>query len=238
MTDLRINAFDTNAPIGNVTQHPVSDSLLSIGFVVASPSSGLVKAILPNLGLYSDIRIEDLNPIFSDPAVIIAENPKEPLDMDREELKAHLEAQDSRVDLRLMSFEQTIKDAMGEIRLNSAESMGELKAMHVELGHLKNIKGSIWGAAGATIVGVGGILAAILSYGNSSYDTARDNTTVIAEAKAQIVNSGQKVEDSLKAMAAQLEDAKRQTAETQRLLEQVKVQQSSKSSSETVQKKR
>ena len=100
--------------------------------------------------------------------------------------------------------------------------------MHVELGHLKNIKGSIWGAAGATIIGVGGILAAILSYGNSNYDTARENTTVIAEAKAQIVKSSQKVDDSLKAMSSQLEEAKRQTAETQKLLEQVKAHQTNK----------
>lgn len=211
-------------------QNSVSDALFVTGVVIASPSTGTVKAVIPGLGLYSDIKFEDLNPILPTTALRLNAVATEEIDMDREELKAHLEAQDLRVDARLKSFEQTVKDAMGEIRLNSAESMGELKAMHVELGHLKNIKGSIWGAAGATIIGVGGILAAILSYGNSNYDTARENSTVIAEAKAQIVTSGQKVEESIRAMSAQLEEAKRQSAETQRLLEQVKNQQRSPSS--------
>lgn len=116
------------------------------------------------------------------------------IDMDREELKAHLEAQDARVDVRLKSFEQTVKDAMGEIRLNSVESRGELKAMHVELSHLKNIKGTVLAAAGATIIGVGSILAAMLSFGVASFDTGRETSQLVEEAKRQSVETRQLLE--------------------------------------------
>jgi hypothetical protein len=122
------------------------------------------------------------------------------IDMDREELKAHLEAQDARIDVRLKSFEQTVKDAMAQIRLDSAEAKGEMKAMHVELGHMKNIKGAVWGAAGATIIGVGSILAAMLSFGVSSFDTGRETSQLV-------------------------ESAKQQTQATQKLLEQIQQQQ-------------
>lgn len=122
------------------------------------------------------------------------------IDMDREELKAHLEAQDARIDVRLKSFEQTVKDAMAQIRLDSAEAKGEMKAMHVELGHMKNIKGAVWGAAGATIIGVGSILAAMLSFGVASFDTGRETSQLV-------------------------ESAKQQTQATQRLLEQIQQQQ-------------
>jgi prefoldin subunit 5 len=122
------------------------------------------------------------------------------IDMDREELKAHLEAQDARIDVRLQSFEQTVKDAMAQIRLDSAEAKGEMKAMHVELGHMKNIKGAVWGAAGATIIGVGSILAAMLSFGVASFDTGRETSQLV-------------------------ESAKQQTQATQKLLEQIQQQQ-------------
>lgn len=169
----------------------------------------------------------DAAPLF--PSIISSVNQSESttseIDMDREELRAHLENQDLKVDARLKSFEQTVKDAMAEIRLDSANVRGEIKAMHVELGHLKNIKGSIWGAAGATIIGVGGILTAMLSYGVANYDTARENTDLVAQAKAQVVASQNKVDKTLEAMNKQLEEAKKQSAESQKLLEEIRAHQ-------------
>lgn len=211
MSDLRINAFDTNAPIGNVTQHPVNDNLLSIGFVVASPSSGLVKAILPDLGLYSDIRIEDLSPIFSEPTVIVAENPPEPLDMDREELKAHLEAQDLRVDARLKSFEQTVKDAMGEIRLEMSNLGGDLKAVERDLGHLKDLKSSMRNTSL-------GIVSAIIGSAIAIYFGIQSSNSSLVSSTISGFGVGK---DMATAQAAMTQ----QTKDTQEILRQVQEQQ-------------
>lgn len=81
---------------------------------------------------------------------------------------------------------------------------GELKVMHAELSGLKNVKGSIWGAAGATIIGVVGVVAAMLSYGVANYDTGRETSQLV-------------------------EAAKQQTEETRQLLKEIQAQQKSQS---------
>lgn len=110
-------------------------------------------------------------------------------DLNRDELKAHLENQNLKVDARLQSFEQIVKDGVGGVRYEMAEMRGELKVMHSELGSLKNIKGSIWGAAGATILGVGGIMAAMLSYGVANFDSGRETSQLIEVAKQQTLEN-------------------------------------------------
>ncbi|MFV1944219.1 hypothetical protein VPH49_25880 [Pseudomonas luteola] len=106
-------------------------------------------------------------------------------DITREELDAKLATVEARVDARLASFESTIRETMGAIRQDSAEIRGEIKALHSELGNLKNIKQSIWGAAGSTFIAVVGVVGAMLAYGVSSYDSGRDTSELIAEAKQQ-----------------------------------------------------
>lgn len=110
-------------------------------------------------------------------------------DLNRDELKAHLENQNLKVDARLQSFEQTVKDAVGGVRHEMAEMRGELKVMHSEIGSLKNIKVSIWGAAGATILGVGGIMVAMLSYGVANFDSGRETSQLIEAAKQQTLDN-------------------------------------------------
>ena len=129
-------------------------------------------------------------------------------DITREELDAKLDATNSKVEARLSSFESMIRETLAAVRQDSAEMRGELKVMHSELGGLKNIKGSIWGAAGATIIGVGGILAAMLSYGVANYDTGRETSQLV-------------------------EAAKLQTQDTRKLLEQIQAQQKSLATPET-----
>ena len=143
-------------------------------------------------------------------------------EISREELDAKLEATNAKVDARLASFENTVRETLAAIRQDSSEVRGEMKAIHVELGYLRNIKGSIWGAAGATVIGIGSVVAAMLSFGVASYDTARENTVLVGESKAQILESQKKVSDALNAMAAQLTESKSQSEETRRVLEQVK----------------
>lgn len=143
-------------------------------------------------------------------------------DITREELNARLEAADAKVDARLASFESTVRETLAAIRQDSAEVRGELKAMHVELSSLKNIKGSIWAAAGATILGLSGIVATMLSFGVASYDTARENTVLVSESKEKIVESQKKVDEALASMSSQLAESRRQAEETRKLLEQIK----------------
>lgn len=115
-------------------------------------------------------------------------------DISREELDAKLEATNARVDARLASFESTVRETLSAIRQDSADMRGELKAIHVELGHLRNIKGSIWGAAGATIVAVIGITGAMLAYGVASFDSGRETSALIQEAKQQTSETRQLLE--------------------------------------------
>lgn len=144
-------------------------------------------------------------------------------ELSREELDAKLDATNARVDARLAAFENTVRETLAAIRQDSSEMRGELKAIHVDLSYLKNIKGSIWGAAGATVIGVGGILVAMLSFGVASYDTARENTVLVSESRAQIVESQQKVSEALTTMNTQLAESRKQADETRQLLELLKV---------------
>lgn len=123
-------------------------------------------------------------------------------DITREELDAKLDATNARLEARLSAFEGVIRDTLASVRQDSAEARGELRVIHSELGGLKNIKGMIWGAAGATIIGVGGILAAMLSFGVANYDSGRETSQLV-------------------------EAAKQQTLETKKLLEQMQTQQKS-----------
>ena len=143
-------------------------------------------------------------------------------EISREELDAKLDATNAKVDARLASFENTVRETLAAIRQDSSEVRGEVKAIHVELGYLRNIKGSIWGAAGATVIGIGSVVATMLSFGVASYDTARENTVLVSESKAQILDSQQKVNQALAAIASQLAESKKQSEETQKVLEQVK----------------
>ena len=69
-------------------------------------------------------------------------------EISRPELDAKLDAMNARVEARLAAFENTVRDAMAGVRQDSAEVRGELKAIHVELAHTKNLKSNVWAAAG------------------------------------------------------------------------------------------
>lgn len=115
-------------------------------------------------------------------------------DITREELDAKLDATNARLEARLSSFESAMRETLAAVRQDSAEMRGELKVMHSELSGLKNIKGSIWGAAGATVIGVGGILAAMLSFGVANYDAGRETSQLVQESKQQTIETRQLLE--------------------------------------------
>lgn len=188
-------------------------SWMMAGFVFASPTTREIKAILPAHGAYCDIRPEDV--------VLLASNADEPspsvapqsesVDMDREELKAHLEAQDLRVDARLKSFEQTVKDAMGEIRLEMSHLGGDLKAVERDLSHLKDVKASVRNSSIAIVTAIIGSAIAIY-FGVQSSNSALVSSTI----------SGFGVG---KDMATAQSQIAQQTKDTQEILRQVQEQQ-------------
>ncbi|CAB5644154.1 Uncharacterised protein [Pseudomonas putida] len=166
---------------------------------------------MPELGLYSDIRFEDVNPIVGKPEIVPEQPIPEPRDVDREELKAHLENQDLRVDARLKSFEQTVKDAMGEIRLEMSNLGGDLKAVERDLSHLKDVKASVRNSSLAIVTAIIGSAIAIY-FGVQSSNSALVSSTI----------SGFGVG---KDMATAQSQIAQQTKDTQEILRQVQEQQ-------------
>lgn len=112
-------------------------------------------------------------------------------DITREEMDAKLEATNARVDARLAGFESTVRETLAAVRQDSAETRGELKAIHVELTYLKNLKANIWGAAVVTI----GLVGAMLAYGVASFDSGRDTAQLVQEVKQQSADARKLLED-------------------------------------------
>lgn len=194
---------------------PISSqaSWVMAGFVFASTTTREIKAILPSHGAYCDIRPEDVVIMPSnaeDPSPNVAPQ-SESVDMDREELKAHLEAQDLRVDSRLKNFEQTVKDAMGEIRLTMSDLGGELKAVERDLSHLKDIKASVRNSSIAIVTAIVGSALAIY-FGVQSSNSALVSSTI----------SGFGVGRDMATAQSQIAQ---QTKDTQEILRQVQEQQ-------------
>ncbi|MFI8394041.1 hypothetical protein ACIGEI_12490 [Pseudomonas sp. NPDC078863] len=141
-----------------------------------------------------------------------AEADTEPMtDLNRDELKAHLENQNLKVDLRLQSFEQTVKDAMGEIRLEMSGMRGDLKAVETDLGHLKDLKSSM---RNTTLAIVGAIVASTLTifFGIQSSNSSLVSSTIAGFGVGKDIATAQ-------ATMAQ------QTRDTQALLQQIQEQQ-------------
>lgn len=126
-------------------------------------------------------------------------------DFSRDELKAHLENQDLKVDARLKSFEQTVKDAMGEIRLEISNIGGDLKAVERDLSHLKDMRSTVRNT------GLGVILAVVASaltiyFGVQSSNSSLVSSTIsgfgvgkdVATAQASMAQQTKDVQDLLK----------------------------------------
>jgi len=132
-------------------------------------------------------------------------------DLNRDELKAHLENQNLKVDARLQSFEQTVKDAMGEIRLEMSGMRGDLKAVEADLGHLKDFRSSM---RNTTLAIVGAIVASTLTifFGIQSSNSSLVSSTIAGFGVGKDIAAAQ-------ATMAQ------QTKDTQALLQQIQEQQ-------------
>jgi len=120
----------------------------------------------------------------------------------REELDAKFERTEARVDARLADFQRVNSEALGEIRT-------ELKAIHADLGHLKNLKWQLWGAVFAAV----GLVYALVTYGAATYESGRNTATVVRDAQ-------QKMEESAATMKRQQEDTQKLLQEAIRAISQ------------------
>lgn len=110
------------------------------------------------------------------------------------------------MDARVASMSAKLDIALAEMRADRevsniriasvAESIDEVK---VSLGdykeQIKSVKGSVWGAAVATI----SIVAAIVAFGISAFDSGRETSKNIAEATAQMKQLQAQLEAQAKA---------------------------------------
>lgn len=122
-------------------------------------------------------------------------------DISREELDAKLDGTLAKLSARLASFESAVREMLAAMRVDMvnlraelrdsladsrAEQRGdvadlraELRVMQIDMSHLKNLKGNIWGAAVVTM----GLVGAFLTYGVSSFDSGRDTSELFQELK-------------------------------------------------------
>ncbi|AIR90494.1 hypothetical protein LK03_14890 [Pseudomonas cremoricolorata] len=106
-------------------------------------------------------------------------------DITREELDAKLEATQAKIDARLAGFEGAVRDTLSAVRQDSAEMRGELKLIQSQLGEIKDVKRSVWGAAAATVLGVSGIIGTIIGLSVASFDSGRETSQLVESAKIQ-----------------------------------------------------
>jgi hypothetical protein len=62
---MSIQTFDASRSLVNIKKVATTHSVIVAGFVVANPASGEIKAVMPHLGLYSDIPADAIRLIGS-----------------------------------------------------------------------------------------------------------------------------------------------------------------------------
>ncbi|CAN7251488.1 hypothetical protein LJR159_000930 [Pseudomonas brassicacearum] len=108
-------------------------------------------------------------------------------DITRDELKAHLENQDLKVDARLGKFEQRVSDGLTEMNHS-------LQLLDKDLAGLRGLKGTIILNSVLSVIAVVGIVIAVMSYGTSSFDSGRDTSQLLQELRQQSFENKQMLE--------------------------------------------
>ncbi|MHC8293591.1 hypothetical protein [Pseudomonas sp. LB3P58] len=158
------------------------------GVVLASPSTGQLKAIMPTLNVYSDIRIEDVISFgTTESAQETLKTLDEEADMDREELKAHLENQDLKVDARLGQFEQRVTDGLSMMNQS-------LQLLDKDLAGVRGLKGTIILNSVVSVIAIVGIVIGVMAYGIANFDSGRDTSVLIQELRQQSFENKQMLE--------------------------------------------
>ncbi|NMY86861.1 hypothetical protein HBR93_22440 [Pseudomonas sp. WS 5411] len=99
-------------------------------------------------------------------------------DITRDELKAHLENQDLKVDARLAKFEQRVADGLNEMNHS-------LQMLDKDLAGVRGLKSTIILNSVLSVIAVVGIVIAVMAYGISSFDSGRDTSQLLQEMRQQ-----------------------------------------------------
>lgn len=121
-------------------------------------------------------------------------------------LDARLEAIEARMDARVAGMSSKLDTALAEIRADRETNTIRLAAMTDSIKDVKDqvnevkeqgksLRGSVWGAAVATIT----IVAAIVAFGISAFDSGRETSKSIAEATVRMEKLQAQIEAQAKA---------------------------------------
>lgn len=108
-------------------------------------------------------------------------------DVSRDELKAHLELNELKVDSRLKDFEQRVTDGIGQVNQS-------LLLLDRDMAAFRGIKGTIILNSIISVIAIVGIVVGVMAYGVSSFDSGRDTSALINEIRQQSVETKQLLE--------------------------------------------
>ncbi len=99
-------------------------------------------------------------------------------DFSREELKAHLQNQDLKVDVRLKDFESKVSDGLTQMNHS-------LQLLEKDLSAFRGIKATILINSIVSVIAIVGIVIGVMAYGVSSFDSGRETSIIVQELKQQ-----------------------------------------------------
>lgn len=122
----------------------------------------------------------------------------------RDEINAKLEATEARMDARVAGMSSKLDTALAEMRADREITNVRFAAMAKDIGDIKGelsgtkaqfrtVVGNVWGASVATVT----IVAAIVGFGISAFDSGRETSKSIAEATVRM----EKLQTQLEAQA-------------------------------------
>lgn len=108
-------------------------------------------------------------------------------ELNRDELKAHLETQELKVDARLGHFEQRVADGIKD--MNNA-----LALLDRDLSGVRGLKGTIILNSVLSVIAIVGIVIGVMAYGTTSFDSGRDTAQLVQELRQQSFENKQMLE--------------------------------------------
>lgn len=108
-------------------------------------------------------------------------------DITREELNAKLEAQQLKVDARLKEFEGKVTD--GITQMNHS-----LQLLEKDLAGVRGLKGTIILNSVLSVIAIVGIVIGVMAYGVANFDSGRETSVLVQEAKQQTTDTRELLE--------------------------------------------
>ncbi|HIE1504179.1 TPA: type II secretion system protein [Pseudomonas aeruginosa] len=108
-------------------------------------------------------------------------------DISREELNARLENQNLKVDARLKEFEGKVTDGLKQMNHS-------LQLLEKDLSGVRGLKSTIILNSVLSVIAIVGIVIAVMAYGVANFDSGRETSALIQEAKQQASETRQLLE--------------------------------------------